>query len=152
MPGKARQRPRPWLPLDIEFFQQDTIGALLDEFGCAGPMAFLHILCEARKSDLAGLRPISEQGRYSFRTAALAHTLRTTSTAAGAIVSRCVDLGLLAYLDGTDLDAGRVVVRSLKREAWEVKDATAAARQAHKRQREEAEADGDDPDADYLDC
>ena len=148
MPRKSVPTPRPWFRLDVDFLHQDTIRTLLREFGPSGPLAFVAIVAEAKKADLGGTRTPSEQGIVSMRTAALASILETTPEAVGAIVSRSVELGLLECLPNTDLDSGRLVVRSLKRGAWEPKDATAAARQARKRQADEDSED--DEDKDYL--
>jgi hypothetical protein len=139
VPGKQVPTPRPWFKLDTDFLHQDTIRTLMAEFGHAAPLVVLEIFAEAKKADLAGLRPVGEQGTLSTRAAALASVLDVAPEAVQAIVSRAVELGLLAYLDGTNIDAGRLVVRSLKREAWEPRDGTAAARAARKRERDGAQ-------------
>jgi len=144
MPGKQVPAPRPWFKLDTDFLHQDTIRTLLDEFGHVGPLVVLEIIAQAKKADLAGLRPVGEQGTLSTRTGALARDLSTSPETVQAVVSRAVDLGLLDYLEGTDIDAGRLVVRSLKRGAWEPRDGAAAARQARKRQQDDQASDTDE--------
>jgi hypothetical protein len=128
MPDK--RRPRSWLHLDVDFLNQDTIAELRDAFGAAGPLTVLAIITEAKRADLGGLRTPKEQGIVSFRASALARLVGTSQDIARAVVQRSVELGLLEWLPGTDLDAGRFVVRSLKRGAWEPEDATASARAA----------------------
>jgi hypothetical protein len=130
-----KQRPRNWLHLDVDFLNQDNIADLRDEFGPAGPLTILALITEAKRSDLGGLRTPSEQGILSIRTRALARLVGEPTNAVAAIVSRSVEMGLLECLDGTDADTGRLVVRSLKRKAWEPSDATAAARAARYRHR-----------------
>ena len=126
---------RPWIKLDLAYYEQDTIATLEDEFGAVGSKAMLVILLQAKTADLSG-RPPSEQGILDTRVSALARTLRAAPEVTSAIVSRCVDLGLLEYLPGTDPASGRLVVRSLKRGGWEARDATAAARKARSRARQ----------------
>jgi hypothetical protein len=128
-----KRRPRSWLFWDFDFLGQDTIAELRDQFGPAGPLTILAILSEAKKADLAGLRTPSEQGILSIRAGALAKLVGVSADVVTAVVSRSVDIGLLEWRDGTDLDAGRFVVRSLKRGEWEPKDATAAARSGRAR-------------------
>lgn len=150
MPGKAMPRPRPWLPLDLDYLDQDTIRELLSEFGAAGPLIFIAILLEAGKQARAGL-PVSQQGTMTARAAALAMKVGSDAETVCRIVHRCVAIGLLELLDGSDLDAGRLVVRSLKRGPWEPKDASATRRDARRRQRlAQTETDGDSEDQDYI--
>ncbi len=134
MPDK--RRPRSWFHCDIDFLAQDTIAELCDEFGPAGPLTIFALITEAKRADLGGLRPPGEQGVASIRARALGRLVGAPEETVTAVVARSVEARLLKYLDGTDLDAGRIVVRSLKREQWEPNDATAAARSARKRSRE----------------
>ena len=133
MPGKAVPTKRPWFKLDVDFLHQDTIATLWDDFGPIGPLALIAIIAEAKKADLAGMRPPSDQGILDTRAAALARIVRSDAQTVLAVVQRAVDLRLLEYLPGSEEPAQRLVVRSRKRQAWEPRDATAAARQARKR-------------------
>jgi hypothetical protein len=65
------------------------------------------------------------------------------------IVHACVRLSLLELCDGADLDAGRIVARSLKRATWEPRDARAAARQSARRRRRTEADDADDNHDDW---
>lgn len=134
MPDK--RRPRNWLHLDVDFLNQDTIEDLRHEFGPVGPLTIIAIITQAKKSDLGGLRPPGEQGVLSIRVSSLARLVGASREVVGDVVSRSVDLGLLECLEGMNPTDGRLVIRSLKRDAWEPKDATAAARAARKRERE----------------
>jgi hypothetical protein len=144
MPRKSVPLPRSWFRFDLDYLQQDTIRDLLDEFGPVGPLLFFQILCEAKKADLAAVRPQSQQGVLSARASALARTVGTDVETLWRLVSHAEGIGLLQVMDGTDQESGRLVARSLKRAAWEPMDANAASRQARKRQ-------GSDPDEDYID-
>jgi hypothetical protein len=139
MPGKPVPAKRPWRKHDLDFLQQDTIRGLLSKFGPLGPLTIMAILDEAKKADLSGSRAPADQGILSVRLDGLASTLNADAESVAAIVRRAVDIGLLAYLPGTDEPAGRLVVRSTKRDGWEPRDGTAAARKA--RSRQEAEDD-----------
>jgi len=133
MPDK--RRPRNWFHCDIDFLGQDTIIELREEFGAAGPLTIFALITEAKRADLGGLRLPSEQGVVSARARALGRLVGASEEVVTAVVARSVEIGLLEYLDGTDLDGGRLVVRSLKRGPWEPSDATAAARSARNRSR-----------------
>ena len=144
MPGKRVPTPRPWIKLDVEFLSQDTTEQLRDKFGAAGPLLLVAVFLGAKESDLAGMRPTDEQGQLSIRAAALGRKIAVDAETVVAIVREAMKLGVLECLDGTNLDKdGRLVLRSLKREAWEPQDATAAARKA--RSREQDDDDEDDP-------
>lgn len=131
MPAKIR--PRPWFPLDTDYFNQPSIRALGDEFGPAGPLAFLLIVTEAKRAAIAGL-PVSEQGRVSVRYRAIAQTsFLDSTTSALAIVDACEREELLERLpESTD---ARLVARLTKWSLWEPSDATAAERKRRQRQR-----------------
>lgn len=131
MPDK--RRPRNWLHLDVDFLNQDTIADLRDEFGPSGPLTILALVLEAKRADLGGLRIPSEQGIVSIRAGALARLVGVPADVVASVVGRSVEIGLFEWHKGTDLDAGRFVVRSQKRGPWEPNDATAAARAARKR-------------------
>lgn len=142
---------RPWFKFDLDFLNQDTIADLRDEFGAAGPLTIFAVLAEAKKEDLSGLRPASKQGTLNTRSTALARLVGAPADTIATIVTRAVELGLLELLDGSDVATGRLVVRSLKRAGWEPKDATAASRQARKRQRDaESHEDEDQGDTGSL--
>jgi hypothetical protein len=105
----AKERPRNWHVLDLDFFVQDTIEALRDPFGFDGPGVFLILLAEAHKPAHAG--PRAQQGTVELRWAALAQRARLERARVQAIVRQCEAVGLLD-LDGTD--ETRLVARFLK--------------------------------------
>jgi hypothetical protein len=146
VPGKAVPTKRPWFKLDVDFLVQDTIAELRADFGAAGPLTVIAIIAEAKKSDLAGQRPPRDQGILEIRATSLAHIVSSDAGTVLEIVQRAVDLGLLEHVEGSDVAAGRLRVRSLKRGPWEPRDATAAARQARRRQGEDDTDDDDDSD------
>lgn len=121
MGGKAR--PRPWIPLDVDNLEQDTIVELGDTYTAAGQLAFIALMLEARKQASAGGEPRLVRLRY----AALAKKARTDAATAVGIIRLAADLGLLAIVSD---DGQRFEARMLKAEPWEPKDPGGAARQA----------------------
>lgn len=125
MAGKKRKRA--WVPLDVGYLTQDTIVALRDEFGPAGPLGFLALILEAHNQGRAG----GEPGMVNMRYVALANLVRCAVDEARGVVRKAEDVGLLAL---TVLDEGeRFEARLLKRDAWEAKDPAGAARNARYR-------------------
>ena len=133
----AKERKRPWLPLDHDYFNQDSIRELGDELGPAGPLVFLVILTEAKKAALAGV-PITDQGTVDLRYRAVARTafLGTDDALVRRVVELAESVGLLEFIDSTDT---RFHVRLVKWPEWEVRDATATERQRRKRERDRAD-------------
>jgi hypothetical protein len=126
----GKQRPRNFIPLDVDYLSQDTIRDLLDEFGPAGPLVFLAVILEAHKQALAGNN--DKQGEVSMRYRALGTTAGVNEAQARAIVASTVTVGLATVESDAD---GKFTIRLLKWSAWEAKDVTAARRQATARVR-----------------
>lgn len=141
MAGGSKPTPRPRFKLDVDFLGQDTIEQLRDDHGPAGPLLIVAVIAGAKEADLSGVRPPAAQGKLSVRAVALGRKIGADAEVVLAIVRSAVDLGLLECCEGTDLVTGRLVLRSLKRRAWEPFDATAAARKARSRQAEDDDAD-----------
>lgn len=126
-----KERPRSWLTLDVDYFAQDSICELGDEFGPAGPVTFLVILTEAKRAALGGL-PVTKQGRVSLRYRAVARTafLGKDVELVRQIVEACVAMGLLELIN---TDETRFEVRLAKWKSWETTDSGAAERQRRSR-------------------
>ena len=123
MPGKRRKRP--WSPIDREYLAQDTIRALGQRFGPAGPLVFLALVLEAGKTPSGGW--------VEMRYGALAQLAFVEAGQARDVVAAACDQGLM---DGLVSDPQRFRGHLTRWEAWEAKDPTAAERQARARERD----------------
>jgi hypothetical protein len=133
-----KDRPRGFLPLDLQYLSQDTIVELGEEFGAAGPLAFLVILLEAKAAAAGGLSP-AKQGSLTMRYRALARqAYLTDAETARRIVAKAADLGLLLIEGG---DPQHFTARLVKWHRWEPKDVGAAARKQAQRSRDREDGD-----------
>ncbi len=132
----GKQRPRNYIPLDVDYLAQDTIREIAADFGPGGPLAFLALILEAHKQAHAG--GDKPQGVVVLRYGALAITAGVTSEQARGIVARAAEVGLLSL---TGDDGRRFTAQLLKWDAWEARDVTAARRQARSRARKPAADD-----------
>ena len=129
-------RPRPWLPLDVAFLDQDTIRTLGERFGAAGPLAIISLIAEA-----SAAIPTKTKGNFELvesRYAALARRVYIDTEKAKAIMQVAAELGLV---DVIEADARRYKVRLLKWDKWHPKDPTAATRKAKQRDKLPAASD-----------
>ena len=134
-PNRYKGRKRNFLTLDLDYFTQDTIEDLRDEFGTAGPLVFLAILIEAKRTALAGGLPPSKQGTVTLRYRAVARATGAHADRVRGIVNAAVENGLLTRIDNmTPTD--RFTVRPAKWESWEPKDSAGARRVREHRARQ----------------
>jgi hypothetical protein len=120
-------RPRPWYPLDVAFFDQDTIRDLGGRFGAAGPLVIVALVAEASAAIPSKTKDWDVvDGRWS----ALARRVYAEGDTTKAIVKLAVELGLLEAMESS---AERFRVRLLKWHKWHAKDPTAATRKAKQR-------------------
>jgi hypothetical protein len=134
-PKRYKGRKRNFLTLDLDYFAQDTIQDLRDEFGTAGPLVFLAILIEAKRTALAGGLPPSKQGTVTLRYRSVARMTGAAADEVRRIVAAAVANGLLTQtIDSTDDD--RFTVRPAKWESWEPKDSAGAQRTRESRARQ----------------
>ena len=124
MPGKTY--PRPWMRLDREYLNQDTILELGKRFGPVGPLVFLALMLEAGKSPAGGA--------VDLRLATLARLAFTDAETVGHVIAALgePEIGLLADLG---CEEGRFRGRLTRWERWEAKDPTSAQRSADYRAR-----------------
>jgi hypothetical protein len=111
---------------------QDTVIELGEDFGAAGPLAFLVILLAAKAAALGGLPP-SKQGTVTMRYRALAReAYLPDAETARRIVTRCAELDLLLI---EAWDTQQFTGRLVKWAKWEPRDVGAAARKQAQRDR-----------------
>jgi hypothetical protein len=109
-------RPRPWLPLDVAFLDQDTIRTLGERFGAAGPLAIIALIAEA-----SAAIPTKTKGNFDLvesRYAALARRVYIDTDEAKAIVQMAAELDLVDVIES---DARRYKLRLLKWDKWHPK-------------------------------
>lgn len=128
----ARSTPRPWVRLDLAFFEQDTVRDIGERFGPGGPLILLALIIEAKRAAMSGA-PLEAQGSVSLRYAALARMAFVAEADARAIVAALADLDLLQSVDD---DGRRFTARLTKWAAWEPRDSAGAARQRRYRDRQ----------------
>lgn len=121
-------RPRNWLPLDVEYLNQDTIQELGEAYGPAGPLVFIALIAEARRQAFADAR--SQQGTVTMRYSALARQAFTGPDVARSVVALAARLRLL---DVVDDGSSQFTVFLLKWAKWEPRDVTAAERKRRSR-------------------
>jgi hypothetical protein len=145
-PKRYKGRKRNFLQLDLDYFGQDTIQDLRDEFGSAGPAVFLDILLEAKRTALAGGLSPTKQGTVTLRYRAVARATGADADQVRRIVDAAVGNGLLTRIVNS-ADDDRFTVRPAKWESWEPKDSAGAQRTRESRARSEG-WDGSMPDDD----
>jgi hypothetical protein len=122
-------RPRNFMPLDVDYYRQDTILDLREEFGNDGPATFLVIIAEAHRQAHAGQH--AKQGEVNVRYAALARELGLNAERVAGIVAGIERAGLIGPVG--EPEEGRLRGRLTKWDAWESRDVTAAERQRRAR-------------------
>ncbi|HUB74609.1 MAG TPA: hypothetical protein VL979_11300 [Solirubrobacteraceae bacterium] len=130
----AKRTPRVTSDLDIAFFLQDSIRALVSEFGSAGVAVFLVILWEAKRAALSGGRRPTKQGTVTVSLRSIAELSGATGEQVNEVVDSAAAKGLLKRLGGR-YKGDRFGVRFLKWDAWEPKDSSSARRKRQYRER-----------------
>jgi hypothetical protein len=120
------ERPRPWFALDNAFLTRASIESLADNFGPAGPLAIIALVCEASSA-------IRDFGLLDWHYPCLAKRIRTDTETAKAIIHAAVGLGLVKVVSE---DGDEFKLRLLRWSEWHPKDPTAAARKRRSRERQ----------------
>jgi hypothetical protein len=128
-----KNQKRPYQPLDNAFLDQDTIQALGESFGAAGPLVMIALIGAVGEAIPRKTKDFDiAEGRY----AALARRTYVNVDTVKAIFQLAVDQGLLEILESDDVS---FKVRLLKFYRWNAKDPTAKDRKAKQRDRERAD-------------
>jgi hypothetical protein len=129
--SRLSSAPRPWFKLDRTFLTRGSIETLADQFGPAGPLAIIALVCEAASTQGGGKREEFEviEWRFGF----LGRRIRVDAATATAIVRAAAAVGLVELLMD---DGERFKLRLLRWKDWHPKDPLAAERQQRHRSKD----------------
>jgi hypothetical protein len=124
---EARERPRPWHPLDNAFLTRGSID-LADQFPGFGPLAIVALIAETNGAVGGGKRKDFDvlEWQYSY----LARRIRVEPATASAIIHVAEALTLVEMLEE---DGDRFKLRLPRWSEWHPKDPGAAERKRRQR-------------------